>query len=167
PVARAAPGPGPGADYLGHLAAPLAGADAPDGIPGADHYGLAGLHTALGRDDDSIAAYRAALADPALSPALRRAARVALAVALKRARRWDEAAGLWRQLIRSEARRKAPDPWPYEELAKYQEHVARDYAAAATTIEAALALLDLRGMASGREALLHRLARLRRKAPAA
>lgn len=132
-------------------------------LPGADHYGLAALHAAHGRHDASIAAYRAALADPTMSAALRRAAKVTLAGALKRDRRWDEASVLWRDLMRAEARRKAPDPWAYVELAKYQEHVARDYPAAIATVEAALGLLELRGVRTERDALLHRLARLRRK----
>ncbi len=156
--------------HLGHLAAgpdgqgddgrATAGAAPP---PGADCYGLATLHAAGGRADRSVAAFRAALADPALPPHLRRAAWIALARALKRARRWDEAVALWREMIRAEARRSVPDPWAHEELAKYQEHVARDYAAAAATVEAALALLELRGVPDGRERLRHRLARLRRK----
>jgi uncharacterized protein YprB with RNaseH-like and TPR domain len=133
-------------------------------LPGADHFGLAALHAAHGRQEASIAAYRVALADPSLSPALRRAAKVALVGTLKRARRWDEASVLWRDLMRAEARRKAPDPWAYVELAKYQEHLARDYPAAITTVEAALALLELRGVRTERDALHHRLARLRRKA---
>lgn len=133
-------------------------------LPGADHYGLAALHAAHGRPEASIAAYRAALADRDLSPALRRAAKVALAAALKRARRWGEACVVWRDLMRSEARRKVPDPWVHIELAKYQEHLARDYAAATATVESALALLELRGVRTEREALRHRLARLRRKA---
>ncbi len=151
--------------HLGHLAGPAAGgvAGGEGPLPGADCYGLATLHGALGRADESIAAYGAALADPALPPALRRAARAALARALKRDGRWDEAAAHWRLLMQAEARRKAPEPWPWEELAKYQEHVARDYAAAAATTAAALALLELRGVAAGRAELLHRLARLRRK----
>ena len=71
---------------------------------------------------------------------------------------------LWRDLMRAEARRKAPDPWAYIELAKYQEHLARDYPAAIATVEAALALLELRGVRTERDALHHRLARLQRKA---
>lgn len=133
-------------------------------LAAADHYGLATLHGALGQHDASIAVYSAALGDPALPPPLRRAARLALATALKRARRWDEAIVVWREAMRAEARRKVPDPWAYGELAKYQEHVARDYAAAVATVEAALALLALRGVVLGRDELHYRLARLRRKA---
>lgn len=152
--------------HLGHLLdhdailPPLAG---PPLLPGADRYGLATLHAALGREEASVAAYRAALADPALPPLLRRSARLALAGTLKRARRWDEAVPLWREVIRAEARRKSPDPWAHIELAKYHEHVARDYAAAIATVEAALTLLALRGVATEVAALRHRLARLQRK----
>jgi hypothetical protein len=151
--------------HLGHLLAPPdgEGRDRAPGPPGADCYGLAQFHAARGRSDASIAAYGATLADPALPPHLRRATRIALALALKRARRWPEAIALWRELIADEARRAVPDPWAHEELAKYQEHVARDHAAAAATVAAALALLELRGVTMGRAALLHRLARLGRK----
>jgi uncharacterized protein YprB with RNaseH-like and TPR domain len=148
--------------HLGQLAGPDGPAAYPE-LPGADRYGLATLQAALGRPEASIAALRAALAYPALPAPLRRAARLTLALALKRARRWEEAAPLWRDLIRTEARRKAPDPWPYIELAKYQEHIARDYPAAIATVEAVLALLTLRGVAVGRDELLYRLARLQRK----
>lgn len=149
---------------LNHLGALLGRHGTLAALPAADHYGLAGLHAAHGRPDASIVAYRAALADPTLSPMLRRAAKIALANALKRAGHWGEACALWRDLMRAEARRKAPDPWVHAELAKYQEHVARDYAAAIGTVEAALALLELRGVRTERAALHHRLARLRRKA---
>lgn len=153
--------------YLGQLLdgpASSAGADEPPVLVGADHYGLATLHAALGREEASIAAYRAALAAPALSAPLRRATRLALARALKRARRWDEALPLWREISRAEARRKHPDPWAHIEIAKYHEHTARDYPAAIAAVEAALTLLGLRGIRAGREGLEYRLARLHRKA---
>jgi len=132
-------------------------------LTGADHYGLATLHATLGREAASLRAYRAALAAPNLSPALRREARFALALALKRARRWEEALPLWREICRTEARRKRPDPWAYIELAKYHEHAARDYPAAIAIVEATLALLSLRGIRDGRAELEYRLARLHRK----
>jgi uncharacterized protein YprB with RNaseH-like and TPR domain len=136
-------------------------------LTGADHYGLATLHATLGREEASQRAYRAALAAPNLSPALRREARRALALALKRARRWEEALPLWRECCRAEARRKRPDPWAHIELAKYHEHAARDYQAAAAIVESALALLSMRGVRDGRVDLEYRLARLRRKSMAA
>lgn len=133
-------------------------------LHGADRYGLATLHAALGQEDASINAYRAALAYPALTTPLRRAARLALALSLKRARRWDEAVPIWRDAIKAEARRKAPDPWAHIELAKYFEHIARDYTAAIAVTEAATILLALRGIPTWREELAYRLARLQRKA---
>jgi hypothetical protein len=153
--------------HLGHLLDQDAGLAAPAALPilpGADRYGLATLHAALGREEASIRAYRDALADPTLPPLLRRTARLALAGSLKRARRWDEAVPVWREIMRAEARRKAPDPWAHIELAKYHEHIARDYAAATAIVEAALTLLALRGVATEGAALRHRLARLQRKA---
>ncbi|HEY8598868.1 MAG TPA: ribonuclease H-like domain-containing protein [Thermomicrobiales bacterium] len=133
-------------------------------LHGADRYGLATLHAALGQEDASIHAYRAALAYPALTTPLRRAARLALALSLKRGRRWEEAVAVWRDAIKAEARRKAPDPWAHIELAKYFEHIARDYAAAIAITEAAITLLALRGIPIWRDELAYRLARLQRKA---
>lgn len=133
-------------------------------LHGADRYGLATLHAALGQEDASISAYRAALAYPQLTTPLRRAARLALALSLKRSRRWDEAVPVWRDGIKAEARRKSPDPWAHIELAKYFEHIARDYAAAIAITEAAVTLLALRGIPTWREELAYRLARLQRKA---
>jgi uncharacterized protein YprB with RNaseH-like and TPR domain len=151
--------------HLGNLLGDDVGGVTPGGqfLAGADHYGLATLLAALGREAASLRAYRAALAAPNLSPALRREARLALALALKRARRWEEALPLWRESCRAEARRKRPDPWAHIELAKYHEHTARDYPAALAIVEAALSLLDLRGIRDGRAELEYRLARLRRK----
>ncbi len=133
-------------------------------LHGADRYGLATLHAALGQEEASIHAYRAALAFPTLTTPLRRAARLALTLSLKRARRWDEALPVWRDAIKAEARRKAPDPWAHIELAKYFEHIARDYVAAIAITEAAITLLALRGIPIWREELAYRLARLQRKA---
>lgn len=155
--------------HLGHLLSDDAAVAATGGqfLTGADHYGLATLHAALGREEASVLAYRTALAAPNLSPALRREARIALALTLKRARRWEEALPLWRECCRAEARRKRPDPWAHIELAKYHEHAARDYPAARAIVEAALTLLSLRGIRDGRAELEYRLARLRRKATVA
>lgn len=132
-------------------------------LRGPDHYGLAGLHLALGQVDRGISSYRRALEDPDLPTPLRRAALVSLATSLKRAGRWDAAAAVWRQLVLGEARRRIPDATPYEELAKYYEHTRRDNGAALGTVEAALTLMEIRGITSRLEPLLHRRARLRAK----
>lgn len=129
-------------------------------LRGADHFGLAGLLLALGRPASSSIAYRRALEDPALPAPLRRAAMTALATTLKREGHWEEAAAVWRRLVLLEARRRAPDATGHIELAKYHEHVRRDYEAALGTVDAALALLEVRGVTSGVEALLHRRSRL-------
>jgi len=155
--------------HLGQLLGDDGGGAATGGqfLVGADHYGLATLHAALGREEASLLAYRAALAAPNLKAGLRREARAALALALKRARRWEEAVPLWREICQAEARRKRPDPGAHVELAKYHEHIARDYPAAIAIVEAALALLSLRGVRDGRVDLEYRLARLHRKSMAA
>ncbi len=55
-----------------------------------------------------------------------------LALALKRLRRWDEAVDLWQSLSGG---RSAESLSAYTELAKYYEHVARDYARALECVE--------------------------------
>lgn len=129
-------------------------------LKGADHFGLAGLLSALGRPASSSLAYRRALEDRELPAPLRRAAMTALAMALKREGRWEEASAVWRQVMLLEGRRRTPDATAYIELAKYHEHVRRDYAAALGTVEAALALFEIRGVTTGVDALLHRRNRL-------
>ena len=93
-----------------HLGQLLSEGDGAGGqfLAGADHYGLATLHAALGREEASLRAYRAALAAPNLKTELRRAVRADFALALKRARRWDEALPLWREICRAEARPQTP-----------------------------------------------------------
>ncbi len=131
---------------------------------GSDLYGLATLQAALGQEQASLATLRAALADRALPAPLRRATRYTLARALKRDQQWAEAVPLWREAIKAEARRKTPDLWAYVELAKYFEHVVRDYPAAIATIEAATQLRALRTNAIWNDDFGYRLTRLQRKA---
>lgn len=133
-------------------------------MPGSEYYGLATLQAALGAEEASQQSFQAALADQQLSPVLRRAARMALASSYKRQRQWSAAIPLWRSSLQSESRRKYPDPWAHIELAKYYEHVARDYLAAIAVIEAANQLLALRKITSWQTDLNYRLNRLQRKA---
>lgn len=132
-------------------------------LRGPDRYGLAGLQLALGQVDRGISSYRRALEDPNLPTNLRRAALISLAAALKRAGHWDDAAAVWRQLVLDEARRRNPDATAYEELAKYHEHISHDYGAALGTVEAALTLMEIRGITDDLGPLHHRRARLRAK----
>ena len=57
-----------------------------------------------------------------------------LSSSYKRGREWDEAAALWKDMIA----RGEGGVWPYIELAKYYEHVRRDYGRAQRCAAAAL-----------------------------
>lgn len=93
----------------------------------------------------------------------------ALAVSYRRCGSADEAAKVWREMIR----RRLGGVQPYIELAKYQEHTLLDCRAALETTEAAMAALadvSLSGMAGGGDAvqkmkseLQYRRARLKRR----
>ncbi|MDI3340790.1 MAG: ribonuclease H-like domain-containing protein [Sphaerobacter sp.] len=102
-----------------------------------------------------------------LPPDLRRRAEVELSRWLKRLDRTPEAVPLWCRMCDRAARHEPLDLYPFEELAKYYEHQARDLVAAEQVVERALRLLDLRGEYHGRRSLLHRLERIRRKQAAA
>jgi uncharacterized protein YprB with RNaseH-like and TPR domain len=106
-----------------------------------------------------LACYRAALA-AGLPESVARWARLRLALWEKRAARWEAACTLW------EAARchDAFDPRPWEELAKYHEHRARDLLSAHTVVTDALGLARAAG-AGPRvlQAFRHRLARLERR----
>jgi uncharacterized protein YprB with RNaseH-like and TPR domain len=107
----------------------------------------------------ALGCYRAALAGGLPGP-IARWARLRLAWWEKRAARWDAARTLW------EAARdhEVFDPRPWEELAKYHEHRARDLTAARTIVEDALGLARAAGAASRvLEAFAYRLERLNRR----
>ena len=107
----------------------------------------------------ALVCYRAAL-DAGLPEPVAQWARLRLAWWEKRAARWDAACELW------EASRQHDlfDPRPWEELAKFHEHRARDLAAARAIVEDALGLARSAG-AGGRvlDAFAYRLARLDRR----
>jgi uncharacterized protein len=106
-----------------------------------------------------LACYRAALVAGVAEP-VARWARLRLALWEKRAARWDAARTLW------EAARghQVFDPRPWEELAKYHEHRARDLPAARAIVEDALGLARATG-ATVRvlEAFAYRLERINRR----
>jgi hypothetical protein len=106
-----------------------------------------------------LACYRAALAAGLPEP-VARWARLRLAWWEKRAARWDAACALWE----AARRREQFDPRPWEELAKYHEHRARDLAAARAIVQDALGLARTAGAATRvLDAFNHRLARLDRR----
>ncbi|HET7340864.1 MAG TPA: ribonuclease H-like domain-containing protein [Methylomirabilota bacterium] len=106
-----------------------------------------------------LACYRAALA-AGVPEAIAQWARLRLAWWEKRAARWDAACELWDAARRHERF----DPRPWEELAKFQEHRARDLAAAHAIVQDALGLAREAG-AGPRvlEAFSYRLTRIERR----
>ncbi len=128
-------------------------------VTGADWYSMARLHEQAGQWERAEVCYRRALDRP-ISPWVRRDAQRRLSLLLKRQGRWAEAVVLWERMLGQ------GELFPYEELAKFYEHRARDVDRAAAFVLAALrearaGRLSL--SAQQREALAHRLNRLRRK----
>ena len=78
----------------------------------------------------------------------------------KRAARWETACALWE----AARQRDLFDPRPWEELAKFHEHRARDFSAARAIVVDALELARAAGVGNGvLEALGHRLGRIERR----
>ena len=106
-----------------------------------------------------LACYRAALGEGLPEP-VARWTRMRLAWWEKRAARWESACTLWDAARAHEVF----DPRPWEELAKYHEHRARDLAAARTIVEDALGLARAAGAAARvLDAFAYRLDRLNRR----
>ncbi|GAP63097.1 hypothetical protein ARMA_1520 [Ardenticatena maritima] len=142
-----------------HMATIVADASPALGLAGADLFGVARLLEEGGHWDEAEAVYRRALQSQ-LPHALRREALKRLSLLFKRRQRWEEAAALWRAMLAQ------GDLFPYEELAKYLEHHARNLPAALAVVQRAFHDARegcLRLNRAEREALLHRLARLQRK----
>jgi uncharacterized protein YprB with RNaseH-like and TPR domain len=109
--------------------------------------------------DRALACYRSAL-DDGLPEAVARWARLRLAWWEKRAARWTAACELWDAARRHDGF----DPRPWEELAKFHEHRARDLAAARAIVEDAIGLARAAGAAARvLEAFAYRLDRLNRR----
>jgi uncharacterized protein YprB with RNaseH-like and TPR domain len=107
----------------------------------------------------ALACYRAALT-AGLPEGVARWARLRLALWEKRAARWEAACTLWETARRHDVF----DPRPWEELAKYHEHRARDLVSAHTVVTDALGLARAAGAAPRvLEAFRYRLARLERR----
>src|SRR5437899_3587847 len=106
-----------------------------------------------------LACYRAALQAGLVGEAAHRV-RLRLAWWEKRAARWETACALW-DVARQ---RELFDPRPWEELAKFHEHRARDFAAARTVVTGALDLARSSGVGERvLDALTYRLARIERR----
>lgn len=128
---------------------------------GHDHYALGCYYEEHGDLAAAEYEYKRALRSPIphtiQSDAMRR-----LGLLYKRQQRWEEAAEYWRVFVAHH------ELIGYEELAKWHEHVRRDFAAAERAVVAALS-----AVASGRlsisleqrRGLEHRLNRIRKKMP--
>jgi uncharacterized protein len=126
-----------------------------------DGLDLAGVGRLWERADPerAVACYRAALAVGLPGP-VAHAIRLRLAAWEKRQARWEAACALWQTVTTA----GAFDPRPWEELAKYQEHRARDAAAAQAIVAAALQRAQAAGAPSRvMETFTYRLARLDRR----
>ena len=122
-------------------------------------------HAGLGRlweradIERACACYEAALA-AGLDGAFAHVVRLRLARWEKRRARWVAARTLWEAATST----TAFDPRPWEELAKFHEHRARDLSMARTVVVRALDLAAAAGAAARVvEAFAHRLARLERR----
>ena len=91
--------------------------------------------------------------------------RLRLGMIYKRNRQWDLAIQEWQKMIQT----GVFSVQPYEELAKYYEHQARDYSAAIRWVAMAIDRIQIQARLQSDsrkpvlEHLLHRLERLRRK----
>jgi tetratricopeptide (TPR) repeat protein len=113
--------------------------------------------------EQALACYRTAL-ERGLAGEHAHVVRLRLAWWEKRAARWEAACALWET-----ARDHADfDPRPWEELAKFHEHRARDLAAARAVVTDALDLARAAGAGPGvLETFTYRLSRLERRLGAA
>ncbi|HLN60194.1 MAG TPA: ribonuclease H-like domain-containing protein [Symbiobacteriaceae bacterium] len=157
------------AGWLGNMTAyPLT--PTPDGelICGDDLYALGRLFDDRGEPGQAIACLEAALerGTEAVSPAL---VQRALSSVYKRTKNQDRAVSIWQAMLEGPA---AMSLFPYVELAKYYEHVAKDAPLAYEMALRALAIAERRRSIAGSygpgtlkdlEAVRHRLARLERK----
>ncbi|HEX3723852.1 MAG TPA: ribonuclease H-like domain-containing protein [Nitrolancea sp.] len=104
-----------------------------------------------------------ALESPYLEPSLRRRAQAEIWQMLRREGRMLEGLAMLEEMCGSSSRSGVFDLFPFIELAKYYEHVARDYVAAARVVERALRLVELRHQVGSRSELTYRLQRIQRK----
>ena len=127
-------------------------------LSAAEHAGLGKLWERIDVER-ACACYEAALA-AGLDGAGAHAVRLRLARWEKRRARWATARALWETATAA----TAFDPRPWEELAKFHEHRARDLSTARAVVVRALDLASAAGAAARViEAFAHRLARLERR----
>ena len=150
------------------LETPLTAETAPERVllHPEDRVGLALALLAAGEQQLGQATLTDALEAADLDSDLRRRGQIELWQLLRRSGRMSDGVALLESMCATATRSRATDCYPYIELAKYYEHVARDYPAAEQIVERAQRLLDLSGQNTQRAELIHRLQRIRRKGQA-
>ncbi|HEX7103715.1 MAG TPA: ribonuclease H-like domain-containing protein [Nitrolancea sp.] len=128
-----------------------------------DRIGLALAFLAAGEFERARQMLTDALPADGLNPALRRRAQKELWLLLRRSGCAHEGLTLLESMCVETIASLQIDLFPYLELAKYFEHVARDYRAAERIVERALRALDLAGRRTERSDLIYRLNRIQRK----
>lgn len=144
------------AGYMGQAAAsPLTAAPGGRPLTGAELLAVGRLLTENARSEEDLREGIACLAEALerdLPAPLRRGCYQALARALRRAGRAEEAAAVLKEAARSDG----ASPWAHIELAKYYEHRARDLAAARDwsleALEVAMRRRTLGGLRAGQRA---------------
>ncbi len=128
-----------------------------------DRVGMALTLISAGEIEIGVETLADALSSDDVSPEVRRRGEVELWRILKRSGQSQDGVHMLERMCQDASRAFNLDLYPFVELAKYHEHVSRDYHAAASVVERALRMIELRGQTAGREELLHRLRRIRRK----
>jgi uncharacterized protein YprB with RNaseH-like and TPR domain len=123
-----------------------------EGLRPLDLYSIGAVYDSLKRRDETLPFYTRAL--KGLRGTDRTMVACRLGMAYKRLGRWGEAVSIWKGLLGNGIYE------PYEELAKYYEHVDRDYTSARKVVCDAL---DVFVGCGHEEGLRHRLLRIERK----
>ncbi|HPC47176.1 MAG TPA: ribonuclease H-like domain-containing protein, partial [Deltaproteobacteria bacterium] len=144
------------ASLLKHLVDLVCGGDERVRSHDCDALAAAALLESRGESGRASVLYEAALAS--CDPFVRRNALAALSGIHKRAGRWETAAALWREMLDADP----VDVFAAEELAKYHEHLRREYAAARDIVRSILETCA--GLSNAKRLELeHRLRRLELK----
>jgi hypothetical protein len=128
-----------------------------------DRVGLALSLIAAGDLERARRLHTEVLPAAGLDPALKRRAQKELWLLLRRAGRAHEGLTLLETMCDETVGSRTVDLFPYLELAKYFEHIARDYRAAERIVERAIRTIDLAGRRTERADLIYRLNRIQRK----
>jgi uncharacterized protein YprB with RNaseH-like and TPR domain len=136
---------------LGHITSAIRDADS-DALEPLDLYSIGRVYDNMKRRDETLPFYTRALRR--LRGSERTMVACQLGIVYKRLNMWEEAVSTWRGLLGKGVYQ------PYEELAKYYEHVSKEYARAKEIVGEALQTFEGTGHDKN---LKYRLARIERK----